>query len=81
LTVAPDPPRNVKIIDIGITYIILQWDIPWIFNGTLKMFTINTEETSNVYIGKCCVYIEPIEVTFDEEVPSYNYTVINSVFK
>ncbi|XP_060847647.1 uncharacterized protein LOC132927184 [Rhopalosiphum padi] len=72
---SPDPPRNVKIIDIGITYIRLQWDIPWIFNGTLKMFTINTEETANVYIGKCCVYIEPIEVSFDEEVPSYNYTL------
>lgn len=71
----PDPPSNVQIIDIGKTTITLQWDIPWIFNGVLKMFVINIEEISKVDISQCCVNIQPIEIPFEEEVPSYNYTL------
>ncbi|XP_050064102.1 uncharacterized protein LOC114127525 [Aphis gossypii] len=71
----PDPPRNVKIIEMGMTYIKLQWDIPWIFNGALKMFAINIDEISNVDRNKCCAYSDPIQIPFNEEVPSYNYTL------
>lgn len=41
------------------------------------MFVINIEETSNVDMSQCCVNIKATEIPFDEEVPSYNYTVIN----
>ncbi|KAL5238474.1 hypothetical protein ACI65C_005884 [Semiaphis heraclei] len=71
----PDPPRNTKIIDVGRTSISVQWDIPWIFNGALEMFVINIEETSNVDMSQCCVNIKATEIPFDEEVPSYNYTL------
>jgi len=71
----------VKVIDIGKTYITLQWDIPWVFNSVLKMFVINIEEISQVDMSQCCVNIKPTEIPFDEELPSYNYTVINSLFK
>jgi len=80
IVIVPDPPRNVKIIEMGMTYIKLQWDIPWIFNGALKMFVINIDEISNVDRNKCCAYSDPIEIPFNEEVPSYNYTVINLIF-
>ncbi|CAI6356794.1 unnamed protein product [Macrosiphum euphorbiae] len=71
----PDPPSNVKIIDIGKTYFTLQWDIPWVFNSVLKMFVINIEEISKVDMSQCCVNIMPTEIAFDEELPSYNYTL------
>ncbi|XP_025196649.1 uncharacterized protein LOC112595599 [Melanaphis sacchari] len=71
---SPDPPSNVRVIGIGKTFINLQWDIPWTFNGTLEMFIINIEEIASLD-KTCCVYLAPIEVPFDEEVPSYNYTL------
>jgi len=71
----PDSPNNLKIIDIGNTFMTLQWDIPWIFNGLLKMFIINVEEISHNYIN---LYsgIQTTELPIYEELPSYNYTVI-----
>ncbi|KAL4084644.1 hypothetical protein QTP88_027571 [Uroleucon formosanum] len=70
----PDSPNNLKIIDIGNTFMTLQWDIPWIFNGLLKMYIINVEEISyediNLYSG-----IRTTELPINEELPSYNYTV------
>lgn len=72
----PDSPKNLKIIDIGNTFMTLQWDIPWIFNGVLKMYIINVEEISykdmKLYSG-----IGTIELPIYEELPSYNYTVKN----
>lgn len=72
----PDSPNNLKIIDIGNTFITLQWDIPWIFNGILKMYIVNVEEISykdmNLYSG-----IRTTELPIYEELPSYNYTVIH----
>lgn len=72
----PDSPSNLKIIDIGNTFMTLQWDIPWIFNGLLKMYIINVEEISyediNLYSG-----IRTTELLIYEELPSYNYTVIH----
>lgn len=72
----PDSPNNLKIIDIGNTFIILQWDIPWIFNGELRMYIINLEEISfrDVSLNS---NIQTIEFPIYEELPSYNYTVIN----
>jgi len=71
----PDSPSNLKVTDIGNTFMTLQWDIPWIFNGVLKMYIINVEEISysdlNLYSG-----IQTTEYQIDEELPSYNYTVI-----
>ncbi|XP_060850877.1 uncharacterized protein LOC132929506 isoform X2 [Rhopalosiphum padi] len=72
----PDSPNNLKITDIGNTFISLQWDIPWIFNGILKMFVINVEEISyaniNLYSG-----VQTTEYPISEEVPSFNYTLDN----
>uniref|UniRef100_A0A2H8TRV2 Tyrosine-protein kinase receptor Tie-1 n=1 Tax=Melanaphis sacchari TaxID=742174 RepID=A0A2H8TRV2_9HEMI len=72
----PDSPNNLKITDIGNTFISLQWDIPWIFNGILKMFIINVEEISyadmNLYSG-----VKATEYPIYEEVPSFNYTLKN----
>jgi len=52
-----------------------MWDIPWIFNGILDMYIINFEEMSDTNSS-----IRAIEITIYEEVPSYNYTVINYNF-
>jgi len=72
----PDSPNNLKIIDIGNTFMTLKWDIPWIFNGLLKMYIINVEEIShndiNLYSG-----IRTTELPIYEELPSYNYTVMH----
>jgi len=72
----PDSPNNLKIIDIGNTFMTLQWDIPWIFNGVLKMYIINVEEVPykdmNLNSG-----IQTAELPIYEELPSYNYTVIH----
>lgn len=55
----------------------IQWDIPWIFNGVLKTFIINIEEIASVDMSKCCVSARSIEIEINEELPSYNYTVIS----
>lgn len=72
----PDPPTELKITDIGNTFISLQWDIPWIFNGILKMFIINVEEISYENLS----VFSPVQTTeypISKEVPSYNYTLEN----
>lgn len=72
----PDPPNSLKAIEIGHTYITLQWDIPWMFNGELDRFILKLEEMSAIDMETCCYSISPIELTIEEEVPTYNYTVI-----
>jgi len=52
----------------------LKWDIPWIFNGALDMYIINVEEMSDMNLYSS---MRAIEIAIYEEVPSYNYTVIN----
>jgi len=52
----------------------LKWDIPWIFNGVLDMYIINVEEMSDMRLYSS---MRAIELAIYEEVPSYNYTVIN----
>ncbi|XP_060872815.1 uncharacterized protein LOC132946770 [Metopolophium dirhodum] len=71
----PDSPMNLKMTEIGSTTIALQWDIPWIFNGVLKMFIINVEEISSNDMDMCCVSITPTEIPVNEELPTYNYTI------
>ncbi|XP_025407336.1 uncharacterized protein LOC112681287, partial [Sipha flava] len=73
----PDSPRNIKTTEIGHNTINLQWDIPWIFNGVLKMFIVNVEEISSADINTCCTSITPIEIPIDEELPNYNYTLVD----
>lgn len=75
LILVPDPPNNLKTIEVSNTTIILQWDIPWIFNGVLKAFNINVEEVSAIDMDTCCVSITPTEIPVYEELPTYNYTV------
>lgn len=72
----PDSPNNLKIIDIGNTFMTLQWDIPWIFNGVLKMYIINVEETSYKDMNSNSG-IQTTELPIYDELPSYNYTVIH----
>jgi len=67
---------NLKSTEIGNTTIALQWDVPWIFNGVLKMFIINVEEISSNDMNTCCVNIPPTEIPVNEELPTYNYTVM-----
>jgi len=67
---------NLKTTEISSTTIALQWDVPWIFNGVLKMFIINVEEISSNDMDTCCVGITPIEIPVNEELPTYNHTVI-----
>lgn len=71
----PESPSNIKITETGKNYLTLQWDIPWMFNGALNGFVINVEEISATDMSKCCSSIVPIEIPFEEEMPSYNYTV------
>lgn len=72
----PDTPNNLKINEISDTTATLQWDIPWILNGVLKMFVINVEEVAAIDMNTCCTNITPIEIQTDEEFPFYKYTVI-----
>ncbi|XP_060872331.1 uncharacterized protein LOC132946371 [Metopolophium dirhodum] len=71
----PDSPMNLRTTEIDSTTISLQWDIPWIFNGVLKMFIINVEEISSNDMDTCCVSITPTEIPVNEELPTYNYTI------
>lgn len=73
----PGSPNNITVIETGQTYMTLRWGIPWIFNGALNGFVINVEEISAMDMSKCCSSIVPIEIPVDEEMPAYNYTVIN----
>uniref|UniRef100_A0A2S2NZY1 Fibronectin type-III domain-containing protein n=2 Tax=Schizaphis graminum TaxID=13262 RepID=A0A2S2NZY1_SCHGA len=66
---------NIKSTKIGNTSISIQWDIPWIFNGELKMFIINVEEIASLDMETCCVSIAPTEILVYEELPTYNYTI------
>lgn len=74
--IVPDSPMNIKTTEIDNSTIALQWDIPWIFNGVLKMFIVNVEEISSIDMDKCCVSIMPTEIPVYEELPTYNHTVI-----
>ncbi|CAI6359203.1 unnamed protein product [Macrosiphum euphorbiae] len=67
----PDSPMNLKTTEIGNTSIAVQWDIPWIFNGVLKMFVINVDEITSIEKDS----IKPKEIPVNEELPTYNYTI------
>jgi len=67
---------NLKMTEIGSTTIALQWDVPWIFNGVLKMFIINVEEIASNNMDTCCVSITPTDIPVNEELPTYNHTVM-----
>ncbi|XP_008188160.2 uncharacterized protein LOC100568743 [Acyrthosiphon pisum] len=71
----PDSPMNLKTTEIGSSTIVLQWDIPWIFNGVLKMFVINVDEITPIDMNTCCVTITPVEIPVNEELPTYNHTI------
>lgn len=68
---------NIKTTEIGNTTISIAWDIPWMFNGDLKMFIINVEEIASINMDTCCISITPTEIPFYEELPTYNHTVIH----
>lgn len=74
--IVPDSPLNLRTTEVGSTTIALQWDVPWIFNGVLKMFIINVEEISSNDMDTCCASITPTEIPVYEELPTYSYTVI-----
>lgn len=66
----------MRLLNIGSKHITLEWDIPWIFNGVIKSFIINTEEIFSNDMTKCCDSLPDIEIKITEEIPHYNYTVI-----
>ncbi|KAL4085361.1 hypothetical protein QTP88_027220 [Uroleucon formosanum] len=66
----PDSPLNLRTTEVGSTTIALQWDVPWIFNGVLKMFIINVEEISSNYMDTCCASITPTEIPVYDELPT-----------
>lgn len=72
-----DKPENLRTTDVGSTYISLEWDIPWILNGILKSFIVNTEEISSKDIDKCCDSKPDVEIPITEELPTYNCTINN----
>jgi len=74
--IVPDSPLNLRTTEVGSTTIALQWDVPWIFNGILKMFMINVEEISSNDMDSCCEIITSPLIPVDEELPTYNYTVM-----
>ncbi|XP_050434058.1 uncharacterized protein LOC126841533 [Adelges cooleyi] len=74
---APDEPGNLRSSFIGDTDITLEWDIPWMLNGVLKVFIINTEEISAVDLNSCCNSLPTAELQVTEEMPTYNYTINN----
>ncbi|CAI6354595.1 unnamed protein product [Macrosiphum euphorbiae] len=67
----PDSPMNLKTTEIGNTSIVVQWDIPWMFNGVLKMFVINVDEITSIEKDS----IKPTEFPVHEELPTYNYSI------
>lgn len=73
--IVPDSPTNLVATEINSMTVKLQWDIPLIFNGNLKSFFINVQETSSVDQDSCCNKIVPIDMPIQEELPTYNYTV------
>lgn len=62
-------------VDVDSQHITLEWDIPWIFNGLLKSFIVNTEEISSSDTD-CCDSKPDVEIPVIEEMPTYNYTVV-----
>lgn len=73
--IVPDSPRNLTSNNVQNTSVVLQWDIPWIFNGKLKSFILHADELQSVNNVSCCISIKPVEVVIYDEKPSYNYTV------
>lgn len=73
----PESPNNITVIENSDTYMTLQWNIPWVFNGVLNEFIINVEEISASDMSMCCTSVKPIEIPVEEEMPTYNYTVTN----
>lgn len=43
------------------------------------MFTINAEEVSAMDMDTCCGSVIPAEIIINEELPTYNYTVLNFI--
>lgn len=72
----PDSPKNIKVIDIGNTTVTIKWDTPWVFNDILTHFVVTVEEIAALDVKTCCVKIPSFNVPFNEEVSSYNHTVI-----
>lgn len=72
----PDSPSSMKVIDVSNTTVTVEWDTPWVFNGMLTHFVVTVEEIAGLDVKTCCVKIPPVNVLFNEEVSSYNYTVI-----
>ncbi|VVC28415.1 Hypothetical protein CINCED_3A016464 [Cinara cedri] len=72
----PGAPTNLRSVDIGKTYVTLQWDIPWVFNGILAMFAIDGKEIPAEHMDTINPQIiDVIKVPFKNEVPSYNYNL------
>lgn len=71
----PDPPKNLLIIETHETNVTLQWDIPWIFNGVMKSFTLYVSELKSLK-NETCEEFKPEIIPFKEEQPTYYYTVM-----
>lgn len=69
ISAVPDPPSNLKVTNTTDTTVTISWDIPWVFNGTLKAFIISAEASENDDKK-----LEVIDL--NQEQPTYNYTVI-----
>ncbi|XP_050442627.1 tenascin-like [Adelges cooleyi] len=74
---SPDEPGNLKTTHVGAKSVSLEWDIPWMLNGVLRSFIINAEEVSAIDVDSCCVSLPVMELQVTEELPTYNYTIVN----
>lgn len=75
--IAPDPPQNLKVSEIqNETNVALQWDIPWNFYSELKSFIIHVDEIKSLTDIICCHIVDPVEIPFQDEKPTYEVTVM-----
>ncbi|XP_022174267.1 uncharacterized protein LOC111036533 isoform X2 [Myzus persicae] len=72
-----DTPENLRAINVSSVHILVEWDIPWVFNGVLKSFIVSTEEISSKDIAKVHNNKSEVEIQVTEEIPTYNYTIYN----
>ncbi|XP_050420134.1 uncharacterized protein LOC126833055 [Adelges cooleyi] len=70
-----DEPGNLRATLIGSNNITLEWDIPWILNGVLKSFIVNTEEITALDMETCCASLPAVYINVTHEIPTYNCTL------
>ena len=72
---APTAPSAVSLPDATSTELTLQWSLPDLFNGQLRSFLVNVEQTDSANATDCCQDVPMQVVVFKTEEPSYQLQV------